>query len=103
GERWCPIWYGFVCSIKFLSSISLIRARRSPSDIVSGREIVVIDAIGQRSLSRRAKMPVRLGLKPGRPGYRAERLDSDPAELQCLPGRQFAGRSMTVADFPWRQ
>src|SRR5258705_7688006 len=45
--RSSPIWSGVVCSIKFLTSISLMRTRRSTTDIISGGEVVVIGPGGQ--------------------------------------------------------
>src|SRR6266480_8117777 len=48
-----PIWSGVVCSIKFLTSISLMRGRRSTSDINEAREIVVNGGAGQLYLSLR--------------------------------------------------
>src|SRR2546429_8653931 len=53
-----PIWSGVVCSIKFLTSISLMRGRRSTSDINEAREIVVNGGAGQpHILKSRARSP----------------------------------------------
>src|SRR6266487_4719954 len=80
--RSSPIWSGVVGSIKFLTSISLMRARRSASDIVGGAENVVISALGQRGNWRGALFwdtaeLVSSKIKPDRPYRREQPLDLD--------------------------
>src|SRR2546430_13020514 len=99
--RSSPIWSGVVCSIKFLTSISLMRVRSSTSDIISGGEIVVIGQEVNCALSCRAKMPFGSDFRLDRPCRREWHLGSDRGGRRCLLERQFGQRSMLAADYLW--
>src|SRR5206468_7836390 len=70
--RSSAIWSGVVCSIKFLTSISLIRLRRLVSDIKEVRDLVASRDAGQlsqqnliRSATRESALTASVGSKYG--------------------------------------
>src|SRR5207249_5581258 len=70
--RSSAIWSGVVCSIKFLTSISLIRLRKLVSDIKEVRDLVASRDAGQlsqqdliRSATRESALTASVGSKCG--------------------------------------
>src|SRR5438094_3911091 len=108
--RSSPISSGVVCSIRFLTSISLMRVRKSESDIRScdfvvnygpgqtctGASLLAnplrsTHALGEDPLCRREQ----LAATPARPCLWAYLLDLGPAALRCLlAGSRFADPSI---------